>query len=439
VLHDCAESPKPELGHVRPLLAPEAVTTEADLAQRYERAIGDAVKRWVDNQPTAEDVAWMNALLKHGLLSNETATTPRVAELSVEFRRIEATLAAPRVIPGLADVDAGVDQPVFLRGDCRIPGPVAPRHFLASLEAFNPPELAAIPPGSGRLALAEQFANSRNPLTARVMVNRVWHHLFGTGLVRTVDDFGHVGDLPSHPDLLDHLASEFMADGWSMKRLIRRIVLSRTFQLASHAGPASREIDPQNRLLSHYPARRLEAEAIRDATLACSGRLDPQLYGLSIQPFREKEYADRRLFPGPLDGNGRRSVYIKNNLMEGPKFLESFNFPGGKVTQGRRDVSNTPAQALALLNDPFVLQQADVWSSRLVTRISDTIESRIDFMLETALSRSSTPEERESFVQLAIQLAELHQVPTGELLLSHTVWKDIAHAVFNQQEFIYVP
>ena len=439
VLHDCPESPKPELGHLRPLLASDAVTTVTDLAQRYERVIGDSIQRWVDNQPTADDLVWLNTLLQHDLLSNDPGTTPQLATLAAEFRRIEATLAAPRVIPGLADVDAGFDQAVFIRGDCHIPGPVVPRRFLASLDAFNPPVLSSIPPGSGRLAWAEQLASSRNPLTARVMVNRVWHHLFGTGLVRTVDDFGHVGETPSHPELLDHLANEFMADGWSVKRLIRRIVLSGTFQRASQAGPAATEIDPQNRLLSHYPARRMDAEAIRDATLACSGRLDLQLYGQSIQPFREKEYADRRLFPGPLDGNGRRSVYIKNNLMEGPKFLEAFNFPGGKVTQGRRDVSNTPAQALALLNDPFILQQADVWAGRLLTRTSDTLPARIDFILATALSRSPTTPERAAFAELAAQMAELHQVPPGELLRSHAVWKDIAHTVFNQQEFIYVP
>jgi hypothetical protein len=230
-----------------------------------------------------------------------------------------------------------------------------------------------------------------------------------------------------------------MADGWSIKRLIRRIVLTRTFQLAGHASPASREVDPQNRLLTHYPARRLEAETIRDSMLACSGRLDLKMYGLSVQPFREKEYADRRLFPGPLDGNGRRSVYIKANLMEGPKFLESFNFPGGKVTQGRRDVSNTPAQALALLNDPFVLQQADVWASQLVTRTGDTMESRLDWMLKVALGRQATTEERGVFERAVSQLVELHQVPSTDVLLSHAVWKDMSHTVFNLQEFIFVP
>lgn len=196
------------------------------------------------------------------------------------------------------------------------------------------------------MELADRIASSGNPLTARVIVNRIWHHLFGTGLVRTVDDFGHVGELPSHSELLDHLSTRFVAEGWSMKKLIRSLVLTRTFQLSNQPSAESREVDPQNRLLQHFPARRLEAEAIRDSILAASGRLDRTLYGPSVQPFRDKDYADRRLFAGPLDGHGRRSIYIKNNLMEGPKFLEAFNFPGGKVTQGRRDVTNVPAQAL---------------------------------------------------------------------------------------------
>lgn len=440
VLHDCGEPPKPELGHLRPLLTAGAVTSLSELAQRYDQALRAALTRFRDNHSTEDDVIWLNTMLRHGLLSNSPAASPTLAELTGRYREIEATLVAPRVTPGVADVDAGFDQAVFLRGDCQIPGPVVPRHFLPSLAAWNPPELATIPPGSGRLTLAEQLASGGNPLTARVMVNRIWHHLYGTGLVKSVDDFGHVGELPSHPELLDHLASQFMADQWSVKRLIRRIVLTQTFQLSSQpAGMLTREVDPLNRQLSYYPARRLEAEAIRDAILHSSGRLDPRLFGQSIQPFREKEYVDRRLFPGPLDGDGRRSVYIKNNLMEGPKFLEAFNFPGGKVAQGRRDVTHVPAQALALLNDPFVLQQADVWASRLIARTDDTLAQRIEFIVESALNRPVTPQELVAFKHTVVQLAELHQVPPGDLLGSHSIWKDIAHTVFNLQEFIYVP
>ncbi len=128
--------------------------------------------------------------------------------------------------------------------------------------------------------------------------------------------------------------------------------------------------------------------------LAASGRLATTLYGPSVQPFREKEYADRRLFPGPLDGNGRRSIYTKNKLMEAPRFLAAFNFPGGKVTQGRRDVTNVPAQALALLNDPLVLQLADDWSRQLTTRAEESIAMRVDAMFQIAPGRLPTAEER---------------------------------------------
>src|SRR5262249_54053273 len=140
-----------------------------------------------------------------------------------------------------------------------------------------------------------QIASRDNPLTARVMVNRVWHHLFGAGLVRTPDDFGHVGEPPSHPELLDYLAARFMDEGWSIKRLTGSLVLTEAFRTASKPSPLAREVDPQNRLLQHYPARRLEAEAIRDAILAASGRLERRLFGPSVQPYREGENADRRL------------------------------------------------------------------------------------------------------------------------------------------------
>ena len=224
-----------------------------------------------------------------------------------------------------------------------------------------------------------------------------------------------------------------------MKKLIRSIVLARAFRLSHTPSAAALEADPTNRLLSHYPARRMEAEAIRDALLATSGRLDRTLYGLSIPAYREKEYADRRLFKGPLDGNGRRSIYIKVTLMEAPKFLEVFNFPGGKVCQGRRDVTNVPAQRWALLNDPFVHGQADVWSKRLIERKGDTVEMRIDVMFRTALGRDPRPAERERFVRFVSQIADLHGVSADGVLSSAAVWRDVGHAMFNLQEFVTIP
>ncbi|MFM9963829.1 MAG: PSD1 and planctomycete cytochrome C domain-containing protein [Planctomycetaceae bacterium] len=436
VLHDVGEPPKPEVAHLRPLFAGNEPTSLAEFSNRTASLIEAALQRWLANQATDDDVRWLDVLLRSEVLGNKLTQSPRVKQLAKQYRLVEVDIVLPHIIVGISDDGPGIDQPIFARGDCTRPGETVPRRYL---EALSPSRDSFTSPGSGRLELAQRIASADNPLTARVMVNRVWHHLFGTGLVRTVDDFGHVGEQPSHPELLDHLAVQFVEEGWSIKKLIRSLVLTRTFQLSNQPSAAGREVDPLNRLLRHYPARRLEAEAVRDSILVASGRLDRSLFGLSVQPYREKEYADRRLFPGPLDGNGRRSIYIKNNLMESPKFLGAFNLPGGKVTQGRRDVTNVPAQALALLNDPFVLQQADVWAERLVARTDDSVASRLAAMFENALSRSPTSDERDRFEQAVRQLAELHQVPRADVLKSQAVWKDVAHALFNVNEFIYIP
>jgi hypothetical protein len=436
VLHDGTAPPKIEMTHLRPLFAGPEPRSLADLAGRYTTIIENAVQAWTADRATDDDVRWLDALVRAGLLGNTASQTPQLDTLVKQYRQTEAELVTPRVVPGVTDAGPGIMQPVLVRGDCTRPGETVPRRYL---EVLAGTDNRFGPAGSGRRELAERIADPNNPLTARVMVNRVWHHLFGAGLVRTVDDFGRVGDLPSHPELLDYLAVRFVEDGWSMKRLIRTLVLTRTFQTANRPSPASQEADPQNRLLQHYPARRLEAEAIRDAILAASGRLDRTLYGMSVQPYRDKANADRRLFPGPLDGNGRRSIYIKNNLMEAPQFLGAFNFPGGKVTQGRRDVTNVPAQALALLNDPFVLQQADVWAGSLVGRRDDTVARRIDHMFHVALGRAPVKEERERFERAAVRLGDLHQVTPDGLLASRLVWKDLAHTMFNLKEFFYLP
>lgn len=407
-----------------------------EVIQRYARRMEAAIVAWSNDQTTDDDVVWLDAMVRRGLLNNSRGQSPRCQSLVDEFRRLEAELALPRVCVGVSDGGPGINQPVFIRGDCNRPGEKVPRRFLEVLSKSNEPFRS---PNSGRLELAHRIASPENPLTARVMVNRVWHHLFGTGLVKTVDDFGHVGETPSHPELLDYLAIQFVNDGWSVKRLIRSLVLSRTFQRSNRASEISQNVDPQNRLLQHYPARRMEAEQVRDAILQASGRLDATLFGMSVQPFREKEYADRRLFPGPLDGAGRRSIYIKNNLMETPKFLGAFNFPGGKVAQGRRDVTNVPAQALALLNDPFVVQQADVWSQKLISRTGDSLATRLDAMFRSALSRSPTAEELARFEATILQLAELHQIPAGDLMTSQVLWKDVAHSLFNLSEFLFIP
>jgi hypothetical protein len=421
----------------------------AELAERYREITVAAVLRWLADKTEAGDVRWLNDLLRHDMLANCTQSLTPLAgggerrrgegeleKLVHEYSRLEATLCQPRIVPGLADFGRGCDQPIFIRGDCLKPGETAPRRYL---EVLSGEHERFASPGSGRFELAERIASAANPLTARVMVNRIWHHLFGVGLVGTVDDFGRVGDVPTHPELLDYLAVRFVEENWSIKRLIRTLVLSRSFQMSHRPAAAALQIDPNNRLWHHYPARRLEAEGIRDAILTVSGRLDRTLYGPSISSYRAKENADRRLFPGPLDGLGRRSIYIKNTLMEAPHFLGVFDFPGGKVSQGRRDLTNVPAQALTLLNDPFVLEQAETWARKLVGRPDPTPSARIDWMFRLALSRSPASDELPRFTEALDRFAGLHGVAAGQVLGSQAVWTDLAHVVFNLKEFIYVP
>ncbi|HEV3342449.1 MAG TPA: PSD1 and planctomycete cytochrome C domain-containing protein [Pirellulales bacterium] len=436
VLHDGAEPPKAELKHVLLLFAGSEAANFTQVAERYVLTLQQALAAWTEDRATDDDVLWLDAFLRRDLLANRPAMSPRLETLAQQYRHVEAALALPRIVPGVADGGEAIRQPVFVRGDCRRPGDAVERRYL---EVLSGSQKAFVLSGSGRLELAERLASRQNPLTARVMVNRAWHHLFGTGLVQTVDDFGHVGERPTHPELLDYLAARFMADGWSLKGLLLSIVLSSTFQTASQPSAAAQQLDPTNRLLSHYPARRLEAESIRDGLLAVSGRLDTAAFGMSVQPFRGQDNADRRLFAGPLDGNGRRSLYVKSNLMESPQFLGAFNIPGGKVTQGRRDVTNVPAQALAMLNDPFVVGQAQVWASRLVKRDDATVAARVAAMFQTALGRLPSDAEQQRFAEAARQLAALHQLPEAELLASEAVWSDMAHIVFNLAEFVYVP
>jgi hypothetical protein len=450
VRHEQPLPPRASLSHMRSLFEGSLVSkvmpladgplppkSNAELARRLSDRFDAAIRAWGDDQAEPEDVVWLEALLQSRFPGNRADLTPRLARLIAEYRALDAELTLPRVVPGLADFGSGSDQPIFTRGDCTKPGDRAPRRYLEvldNLKTFDQPFI-----GSGRLELAHAIASPDNPLTARVMVNRVWHHLFGAGLVRTVDDFGHVGELPSHPELLDYLATQFVENGWSVKKLIRAIVLTRAFQLSHTPDAAMIEADPENRLLARFPARRMEAEAIRDALLAASGRLDRTLHGPSINAYRDKEYADRRLFKGLLDGNGRRSIYIRVTLMEPPKFLEVFNFPGGKVCQGRRDVASTPAQALAMLNDPFVHDQADVWAKRLIAHKGDTVATRIDAMFATGLNRLPRAEERERFERFIVKIAESHGVKDADVLTSPAVWRDVAHAMFNLQEFISIP
>jgi Protein of unknown function (DUF1553) len=254
--------------------------------------------------------------------------------------------------------------------------------------------------------------------------------------VPTVDNFGLLGQPPTHPELLDYLARHFVADGWSLKRLIRELVLSRTYQMSSYPSAAD-EQDPGDVLLHRMRLRRLEGEAIRDAILAVSGGLDRRQFGPSVPIFLTADHQGRgRPNSGPLDGAGRRSLYLamRRNFLS--PMLLVFDLPIPSTTVGRRNVSNVPAQALILLNDPFVDEQAVRWARRALAVDLPPAE-RIGRLYEAAIGRPPESAELEAALEfLHLQAQELNRPDAWQS--EERVWADLAHVLWNSKEFLFV-
>jgi hypothetical protein len=349
-----------------------------------------------------------------------------------EVETIDSNLPKPIKVVAIAD-GSGEDQRIHVRGNHKVLGDVAPRRFLEAIAGPDQPPPAN---GSGRLELAERMLSPDNPFIARVMVNRVWHHLFGRGIVATTDNFGVLGEPPSHPVLLDYLAARFIEESWSIKRLIREIMLSRAYQRASVGVASADEHDPQNVLVHRANVRRLEGEAIRDTLLAISGQLDRTQFGPSV-PIHLTPFMDGRGRPeqsGPLDGARRRSIYleVRRNFIS-PMML-AFDTPPPASTTGRRHVSNVPAQALIMLNDPFVSEQCRHWASRVVARAGELPEVRVDRLYREAFSRPPRAEELKKSVDFVVAQAERHGVDLDDVL----PWADLCHVLVNLKEFIYL-
>ena len=435
VLHDSADPPYEELTHMWRLFEGPTPRDIGEMAARYKDVFRKALIAWSEGTTTDDDLKWIDWLVRTDLVVNSKDLTPFLSKLIDRYRAIEKRLSQPRVINSMADLDPGYDFPLLRAGNAKDPGEPVRRGYLSLIAGGRGRFQTS---GSGRLELAELIASAENPLTARVIVNRIWHYVFGRGIVATVDDFGSFGARPSHPELLDYLASWFVDNGWSVKKLIRLLVLSETFQQSSRPDRAALKIDPKNAWLHHYPVRRLDAEAIRDAVLATSGRLDPTLLGPSIQPYRKETKDYRKLQSGPLDGHGRRSIYLKVTRMEGPQFLELFDFPVPALARGVRDSTNVPSQALALLNGPFFREQAGHWTDRLLSRPTSSVEDRIRDMFRTAFGREPKRDEEERFRSLGLKVGSLRGVPPEFILESREVWEDLAHTIFNLKEFIYL-
>ncbi|MEN9675718.1 MAG: hypothetical protein RIS76_1614, partial [Verrucomicrobiota bacterium] len=430
VFHHGSQPPQELLVPAAAVLAGDAPASVTELAELYRRSLMAAVQHWREGKLSDEELAFLDSFVRRDLLPASLPRLPQLKESVATYRRLEAEIPVPRRAPGVHEA-AAFDQPLFVRGQITQPVEGVPRRFL---EMFDdrpfPTEL------SGRLELAAKVASPANPLTARVMVNRVWHHLFGRGLVGTVDNFGRLGEKPTHPELLDYLAARFVEHGWSIKETIRFLVTSRAFQQTAVASDDARRIDPGNELLSHANVRRLEAEAIRDAVLATSGQLDPKMYGPGVNVYfvAKTEGGGPK---GPLDGDRRRSIYQRIRRNAANPFLEAFDAPKPMSTRGKRDVTNVPAQSLTLLNDPFIIDQSVQWSKTLVTN-GGGADERVRAMFFRALGRAATAEELGSSRAFLNELAAEHSIPPGDLEQSERVWQDFAQSLFCLKEFIYV-
>lgn len=334
---------------------------------------------------------------------------------------------------GVRDAKTIADCALNITGESKKLGPKIPRGFLQTA-AFGSLDLPVPASASGRLQLAQWLAHPANPQPARVLVNRVWLHLFGQGIVRTPDDFGVFGDRPSHPALLDHLATRFIAEGWSIKKLIRHLVLSRTYRQASDH-PTSHESDPSNRWFTRQSLRRLDAEALRDAILACSGQLDRQPAQGSLIQSRDVLINELGNLHQP---SRHRSVYLLMLRNAMPPELTPFNLPDAVRVTGQRDTSTLATQALYLLNNPFLITQSQHFAHRLLDPATPSTE-RVRTAYRAAFSRNPSPQEiqrAESFLQ-EVELTLVSSQP-NDSQRTLTAWTTFCQALLASSELRYL-
>ena len=406
-----------------------------------ERKVDD-LKAEVDASKEGES----DAAARKELNDRLAAARRELTSLKTEAGRIMHYVKPTRPMAlALADEPEPEDARVCLGGNPHSLGDQVPRGFLSLVPLDPTPKIAnrrligsGFQKSSGRLELADWLTDLGNPLTPRVMANRIWHHLFGAGLVASVDNFGLLGDRPTHPALLDYLAIRLQRLDWSVKGLIREIVLSSTYRLAaSHSEQAAAE-DPENRLLWRSNRRRLEAETIRDAVMLVSGTLDPRGGGPSL-PLNSRgtvQMGQPPLLTPNLELTDevryRRTVYLptlrKSQLAEAD-VLNLFDFPDPNTVKGSRDVTTVPTQALYLMNSPFLIKQSKAASRALLADSADSDEEKIRKFLLKALGR---PASGEDIAQATAFLRD-----TEADLGRDEAWVRYCHAVFASSEFLF--
>lgn len=380
------------------------------------------------------------------LQQNHAAAVKKASDLKNDALQLRYfAKPEPPTALALADRPVPTDAALRLGGEPHNPGERVPRGFLSLLPLPASPKIAnrrligiGFQKSSGRLELAQWLTDPANPLPARVMANRVWHHLFGAGVARTVDNFGLLGERPSHPELLDYLAVRFRNLEWSVKSLVREIVLSRTYQLSATNDERAAAVDPENRLLWRSNRRRLQAETIRDSILLVSESLD---FGAGGPSLPLTTLGTLRMGRPPFLASGlplddhvrrRRTVYLptlRKSQLPALDVMNLFDFPDPNAVKGRRDVTTVPTQALFLMNSPFLIEHSQRAAKALLADGEASDAERVRKFLLRALGRPALAAD--------VERAEAFLRDTDGVLDAEAAWARYCHAVFASNEFLF--
>jgi hypothetical protein len=407
----------------------------------------------LDAQPAAAQVA--DAKLANPTPEEEVQDPAAVIEakqkeqkeIEAQVEKLQAEVLAVTLhnsAIGVVDHAEPADIAVRLRGEVDKLGPVVSRGFLTVLKSKSTPVID--PAHSGRLELAQWIASRNHPLTARVFVNRVWQKLFGEGIVPTVDDFGEQGQRPTHPELLDHLAVKFVEQGWSTKKLVREIVLSRVYGLSEYSEPKNAELDGQNKLLWQWNRKRLEAESLRDTLLSVSGQLDlSRPVGTAVTELGTRELGPRSNYAALQKPSTHRSVYLPLVRGQVNEMLALFDMADPSLIVGQRDVTSGPTQALYLMNSPLVIQQSEHFAKRLLAAEVASDADHVELAFRLVFSRSPTAAQREQSLKFLQEYEQLVLNPPGDDAFKPeigvarlTAWSALCQSLFASPDFRYL-
>lgn len=418
----------------------------AEVARKYQEAYIKTAEKWdsslekwrtrfakdslqgrdVPARPKFEaedDPFFEAATLKGGPM--ELPESPRLVVLRKEFEQLEKSLPEAPAMASAVNDGIPVDQKVFVRGDYHNLGePVAKQFPIVLAGESQPP----VKNGSGRLEMAQWLTSPDNPLPTRVMVNRIWQWHFGEALMRTPNNWGKMGEKPTHPELLDYLAKQFVANGWSIKSMHRQIMLSSTYQMSSKAAKESREADPPNRLWTRFNRVRMSVEQIRDSLLAIDGSLDPAMGGTTAAPGKgKKNKADP-------DDMKRRTLYIPVKRGSIPNLLATFDYGDATTSNEGRPRTNVAPQALFMMNSSFVIARSQGFAKKLLDDPARTDAARIEQAYLIALTRKPEAAEVDDALSYIASLEKKVATPEAHL----TAWQSFCHVLMSSNEFLYL-